>query len=335
MKLTLISGIFTMHGLFIASAVVIMILISVIYCKSREYDETLLLRIAPFAILFGFIGARLLYVSLCDSLYLEAVDKWKLLDGGYAIFGTFYAVALTVVIYCAIAKKKEQMLGAFDALSFAAPVAIAIGRMGSVFTEDCLGESVEPENLRFFPVALYSNTYGEYQYAVFFYEAVYCIISFVIIAYVCKNIKRTGAATYMFTVLYCGGRSFFESLRSDSIYFTFVRVSQVLAVLTLIGVFIAMCIKLAKKTGFKWKYLINYGVFSGAFALAFVSEFFMGSHSRFANTLKVFICCIIMVCTAVYTGYEYIASKKKRPEKDKQNGAVQRKRTKKAAKANR
>ncbi len=306
MKIPLVSGVLTMHGVFIASALIVTVFISFIFYKKRNNDETLLLHIAPLAILFGFAGARFMYVTVCDSLYIEEAEKWRLLDGGYALFGAFYAVALTVVIFCFAVKKRDKISGVFDALSFAAPLAIAVGRMGSVFTEDCLGETVEIENLRFFPIALYSDTYGEYQYAVFFYEAVYCILSFVFIAYVCKKNERKGAATYLFTVLYCGGRSFFESLRSDSIYVAFVRISQVMAVLTLIGAFIVMCVKLAKKTGFKKRYLILYAVFASAFAAAFASEFFMGSESRFGNTFIVMICCIIMIFTALYAGNEYL-----------------------------
>ena len=313
-----------MHGLFIASALVMAVFLSLIYYKKHEKDETVLLRIAPLAIFFGFAGARLLYVTVCDSLYIEEADKWRLLDGGYALFGAIYAAALTVIVFCVAANKKDKIIGIFDAMSFSAPVAIAIGRMGSVFSEDCLGEAVENEKLRFFPVALYSNTYGEYQYAVFFYEAVYCVLAFLLIAYVCKKVKKPGAATYLFTVLYCGGRSFFETLRTDSIYVAFVRISQVLAVLTLIGVFIVMCVKLAKKTGFKKRYLIVYTIFAGSFALAFVSEFFMGSESRFGNTLTVFVCCVVMTVTALYTGYEFLAATKTAERKGKKKSQKRR-----------
>ncbi len=321
MKLPLISGVFTMHGVFIASALVLTVFISIIYYKKRDGDETLLLQIAPFAVFFGFAGARFMYVTVCDSLYIEEAEKWRLLDGGYALFGALYAVAITIVIFCLAVKKRDKISGVFDAVSFAAPIAIAVGRMGSVFSEDCLGETVESDKLKFFPVALYSNTYGEYQYAVFFYEAAFCILAFVLIAYVCKKTNRKGVATYMLTVLYCGGRSFFETLRSDSIYVAFVRISQVLAALTLIAAFVVMCVKLAKKTGVKVKHLIAYTVFTAAFAIAFVSEFFMGSESRFGNTLIVFICCIVLTVTALYVGYEYLRAakteKKKKTATDK------------------
>ena len=93
------SGIFSLHGFFAAAAIVLLILYAFYYMSQKNYDYGVLMYITPAAVLFGFFGARLMYVSICDQLYVEAADKWRLTDGGYALYGAVVGVLMTVILF--------------------------------------------------------------------------------------------------------------------------------------------------------------------------------------------------------------------------------------------
>lgn len=311
------SGIFSLHGVFVAAAIVLMILFAFYYTSKKKYDVNTLMYITPAAIFFGFAGARLMYVTVCDQLYVEQADKWKLTDGGYALYGAAAGVILTVIVWWLITKRRFKLLKVFDAICISAPLAITVGRMGSIFSGDCLGETVEEEGLRFFPIAIYKNADSSYHYAVFFYEAVFCILMFFFIRYVDKKIKHSGTATFLFAVLYCSARSFLEGLREDSMYIGFVRINQVISILTVLGIFVYISIKLSRFTGFNWKYIISYVIVTAAFVTAFFSVFYMYSASAAWNTVQVLICCVVIAATTVYSGLLYSVKRKEKQKAEK------------------
>lgn len=311
------SGGLSLHGVFIALAVISMILYAIYYTSKNRYDNNALMYIIPPSIFFGFFGARLMYVTVCDQLYVEAADKWRLTDGGYALFGAAAGVILTVIAFWLITGRRIKLLTLLDTVCAAAPLGIAMGRLGSIFSQDCLGEAVESERLNFFPVAIFNDFDQSYHLAVFFYESVACVILFFIIMNAEKRTKRAGTASFLFAVVYCGVRAAFESMRTDSMYIGFVRINQVLAILTVIGVFVYVSVRLCRVTGFKPAYLIPYAIFTASFVTAFFSEFYMYSGSKVLNTVKIIICCLIMMATAIYTGALYVNRTKKKPEKKK------------------
>ena len=272
-------GVPSLHGLCIAAAIIVMMFYAFYYTSKKKYDVTTLLYIAPAAIFFGFAGARLLYVIICDKEYVEPADKWKLTDGGYSLFGAAAGVVVAVIVYWLLTRRRIKLTPIFDTLCASAPLAIAVGRLGSVFSESCYGEAVESEALRFFPISIYSETDMDFHYAVFFYEAVWCVIVFFLIRLAEKKIDRRGVASYMFAVLYCGARSLLESMRNDSMYILFARFSQVIAIFTVIGAFIWMSVKLVKATKFRWVYVISYVVFAAAFGIAFSAAQFKARFS--------------------------------------------------------
>ena len=311
------TGVLSFHGFFISVAIVVMLLYAFVYASKHKFDVSTLMYLTPAAILFGFAGARLLYVTVCDQEYVDQADKWRFTDGGYSLFGTAAGVVLTAVVWWLITKRKQKLLPLFDTICASAPLAIAIGRLGSIFSMDCLGDVVENDGLRFFPISIYNNSDESFHYAIFFYEAVWCVVIFFFIIYSEEKLKRRGVASYVFTVLYCGLRSVFESLRTDSMSLGFIKISQIISVFTLIGAFVWMCVKISRLTGFKPKYLITYGIFTASFVIAFLSQFFMYSNTKVRNTVIMLICCFVMMAVALYNGVVYIDESNKKKNRKK------------------
>ena len=300
------AGVLSFHGAFISVAIVLMILYAFYYASKKKYNITQLMYITPAAIFFGFAGARLLYVTVCDQLYVEQAEKWRLTDGGYSLFGAAAGVLLTVLGWWLITGRRHDITSVLDTVFASAPVAIFLGRFGSIFSGDCLGGIVENERLTVFPVSIYSPVDGSYHYAVFFYEAVYCALIFLVIKLAEKKFDRKGVASYLFVVLYCCGRALFESMRTDSMYIGFVRIGQAISGVVAIAMFIYMNIKLVKRSGFRYAYLISYAVFFAAFYTVFYSEFYMYSTSKVINTVQIMIGCFVIMVLNVLTGWLYL-----------------------------
>ena len=319
------SGQLPFNGIFAAVATVILILYAFYYTYKKGYEISTLIYITPAAIFFGFAGARLMYVIVYDALYLNPADKWKLADGGYALYGAAGGVIFTVLVWWLLSKRRFKMLKVMDAICISAPLAIAMGRMGSVFSGDCFGEIIENEKLRFFPVAIYKASDSTYHYAVFFYEAVFCLLMFFFIRYIDSKVKRCGTASFLFAVLYCSGRAYFEGLREDSMYFTlfrqyigFARLNQVISILTVTGFFIYISIKLCRLSGFKWKYLISYAIVTVSLVIAVFAVKDMDSASEVWGNAKILICCAVIAITVSYSGLLFAiaaAEKKKKAYK--------------------
>lgn len=294
---------FSWNGPFVMLAVTVLILFTLAVMMKRGVDLLPMTYIVPSAVLLGFILSRFIYVSACDALYLEQAEKWNLTDGGYCLLGSMLGAALAAVVCCFIARKPDYILTLFDCAAPGTAIAIAIGRFGSVFTEDCLGVVVFDEKLQHFPVSLYTNS-GVYRYAVFFWEAILCLVIAAVLLLMMKRSRR-GEQTLLFLMLYCGVRAFLESLRFDSMYVGFVRLSQLAAALVLLAVYVYFTVRSAKFIKYHTLYIVYHVVFTAALVLGFISMFFMGSHSASFNTVRLLISCVLLTacCLAIYYTY--------------------------------
>lgn len=217
------------------------------------------------AVIGGFlgavVGARLYYVifSLNDYTTAEGGLDWKAIinfrDGGLAIYGGVIGAILVGGIIAKIRKLKVTPL-----LDVAGPcflIGQAVGRWGNFFNHEAFGGNTT------LPWGMMSNRTIEYLasnydsiegkvdnflpvHPCFLYESLWCIIGFVLLHLYMKHRKFDGEVFLMYIGWYGLGRFFIEGLRTDSLYFGQIRVSQlvagtcVLAALLLIIVFRGM-----------------------------------------------------------------------------------------------
>lgn len=228
------------------------------------------------AVIGGFIGAiigaRLYYVifSLPDytaadgGLDFKAIISFR--DGGLAIYGGVIGAILVGGIIAKIRKLKITPL-----LDVAGPcflIGQAVGRWGNFFNVEAFGGNTT------LPWGMMSNHTIEYLasnydsiegtvdnflpvHPCFLYESLWCILGFVLLHLYMKHRKFDGEVFLMYIGWYGLGRFFIEGLRSDSLYFGQIRVSQlvagtcVLAAVILIIVFRGMVRRSGDYTFFK------------------------------------------------------------------------------------
>ena len=214
---------------YYAICIVIGIVFALILCKISKdnygIDFEDILEIILFAILFGIFGARIYYVLFNLKDYVsEPLKILNLRDGGLAIYGGLIVGGLVIIKLCK--KNKINTLDFFDYIVPFVVFAQAIGRWGNFFNVEAYGY----ETTSFFRMQIL-DSYGiiKHVHPVFLYEFVTNTIIFVFLRKLQTKRKFPGQIVCMYIFLYSGIRFFLESIRSDSLMFFSVRISQVLS----------------------------------------------------------------------------------------------------------
>lgn len=192
----------------------------------------------------GIIGARLYYVLFRLDYYIQNPSEILAVhNGGLAIYGGIIGGLLGG---CTVAKiKKISIPAILDVAVLGFLIGQGIGRWGNFVNQEAFGT---PTDL---PWGMMSeNTGGITVHPCFLYESLWCILGFVLLHFFSKKFRKyDGQIFLMYLVWYGFERMIVEGLRTDSLYIPFVnlRVSQILAALTLIAG-IVMLIIFRKRT---------------------------------------------------------------------------------------
>jgi prolipoprotein diacylglyceryl transferase len=128
----------TFYGVFIMTGVVIAWLVTRNRFVARGGNAAIAERIVIRVVVYGFLGARVAYVSTHLSRFED--EWWKVIaiwEGGLALYGGFTAGAIVMFVYT---RKWGASLPAFlDSVAPAVPFAQALGRFGNYFNQELFG----------------------------------------------------------------------------------------------------------------------------------------------------------------------------------------------------
>lgn len=193
----------------------------------------------------GIVGARIYYVVFSGQHY-TLMDILRVRDGGLAIYGGVIGGFLTGVLMCRL--RKVRFLPMADATVGGVILGQAIGRWGNFFNVEAFGSNTTlPWGMAGKPIADYLSMHQQ-QLAVqgiqvdpslpvhptFFYESMWCLAGFFVLAGFVKRRTFDGEVTLLYLAWYGAGRAFIEGLRTDSLMWGRFRVSQMLAVLLVV-----------------------------------------------------------------------------------------------------
>ena len=132
----------TFYGILVMTGVVVAWLVTRNRFVARGGDAEVAERIVIRVVIWGFVGARVAYVSTHLSRFED--EWWKVIaiwEGGIAMFGGLTAGAVAMYIY---AKKWGASFPDFlDSVAPAVPLAQAIGRWGNYFNQELFGTPTE------------------------------------------------------------------------------------------------------------------------------------------------------------------------------------------------
>lgn len=310
----------TANGLLVSFAVAASLVFACLFAVHRRtIDHRRLFLLSPFALFFGFVFARVFYVAFNSALFLDLQEKLALTDGGYSLFGAMFGAAAATVVFFLLRGETHLILPALDAIALGGAMGIAIGRWGNLLSEECFGDFIQSPALQRFPFAIYVSAYDDYCAALFFWESLLCMLLFVFLFSLSgKALSRPGAVLFQFLTWYCCARILTESMRQDSMYIGFVRVSQVIAALTMIALFIVLTVKKVRLAGFRAADLFTSIFFAACVGCGFWAEFYMGSDSRAQNLLLLAAVCLLMGCTLTLRHASYLRISGKCNQKIKQ-----------------
>ena len=184
----------------------------------------------------AILGARLYYVIFRFDYYSQNLGEIFAIWNGGLITG-----ALVLYIFA-----DRKLINTWDFLDIAAPsvmIAQSLGRWGNFFNQEAYGAAVD--NLDYLPGFIRDQMYieGSYRQPTFLYESLWNLLGFALILIFRRKWKslRRGHITAFYLIWYGFGRMVIEGMRTDSLMFFGLRVSQWLSVVLIgLGIFIIL-----------------------------------------------------------------------------------------------
>jgi len=233
------------YGILIAAALLIGIFVSYFLAKYRGQKGEEVVNFAPFAVIFGVLGARILHVIVNWSYYSANLSYiFAFRRGGLAIQGVMLGGVIALLVFCKI-RKLDFWLWA-DIISPALILGQAIGRWGNYFNQEAFGL---PTSLPWkifieapYRPAAYSNS--EFFHPTFFYEFLANLILFGLLLLIHRFYKKrpdkfpNGLIFVTYLGVYAIYRTVIEYYRLDSSEFLGIKVVYILDAIALIAALI-------------------------------------------------------------------------------------------------
>lgn len=231
------------YGIIIGIGFLLAFVYGISSCTKMKLNKGKLLDAVIIGLIGGIIGARLYYVLFFDGdKYLkDPISILYIHEGGLGIYGGIIGGLVAGGITAKI--KKINVLAALDIACLGFLIGQAIGRWGNFVNQEAFGSQT---NLPWGMVS--ENTAGVPVHPCFFYEFLWCSLGFVLLHIFTRKFRRYDGQTFLCYVMWYGtGRFFIEALRTDSLIICGMKVSQLLAAVTVLAA-LALLIIFRKRT---------------------------------------------------------------------------------------
>ena len=135
-------GNFTIHsyGLLIAVGVILAVIMAMKRAGKKDLNSEVVLNMAIICVVFGFLGAKLLYVLENFRAFLE--DPLSVIgSSGFVVYGGIFIGVAAIILYCRI--KKYSFFRYFDLLMPSVALGQAFGRLGCFCAGCCYGRETD------------------------------------------------------------------------------------------------------------------------------------------------------------------------------------------------
>ena len=220
------------YALLIMSGVILAVYLAMREAKKKRIIPDDILDFILIAFPIAIVGARLYYVVFDWSNYSQNLSEiFAIWHGGLAVYGGLISGALVLLVF-----SYYRAINPIDFLDIAAPgvmIAQAIGRWGNFVNQEVYGKAVE--QLNYLPNVIRNQMYidGSYRIPTFLYESVWNVVGFIIIMVLRRKPRflKQGEIFSFYLVWYGCGRFVIEGMRTDSLMFFGLRVSQWLSII--------------------------------------------------------------------------------------------------------
>lgn len=230
------------YAICIVSGLILAVYLSMKEAPRKKIDPDAIIDFILIAFPLAILGARLYYVIFEWGYYSQHLGEiFAIWNGGIAIYGGLLAGALVLYLF-----SRRRLIEPIDFLDIAAPsvmIAQSIGRWGNFFNQEAYGAAVK--SLNYLPSFIRDQMYidGSYRQPTFLYESIWNLLGFLLILILRRKPQflRQGEVTAFYLIWYGFGRMIIEGMRTDSLMFAGLRVSQWLSmILILVGLAIIL-----------------------------------------------------------------------------------------------
>lgn len=216
------------YGVLIGIGIILAVMYGSYAVKKTTLSQDDFLNMLLIALPCSIIGARAYYVIFNWSEYAgDIMSVFAIRNGGIAIYGGIIAAAATVIIYCRV--KGINFGIPFDLLAVGLPMAQAIGRWGNFINCEAFGGVTE------LPWGMVIGNSDIAVHPTFLYESLWNVISVILVLLAKKYKKFDGELFCVYMIWYGAGRFWIEGLRTDSLYLGNFRVSQIVALISVVA----------------------------------------------------------------------------------------------------
>lgn len=231
------------YGLLIAVGFLLAMIYGLKRARSFGIDPDRMIDVVLVSTLFAFVGARLYYVFFSDpaTYFADPIRILYVWEGGLGIYGGIIFAFIAGILMTRW--RKVNTLAMFDLASLGFLIGQGVGRWGNFFNQEAFGSNTTlPWGMTGNIIQSGATGMEEYYdpflpvHPTFLYESLWCLLGFVVLHIVSKKAYAfKGQIFAMYLIWYGAGRFFIEGLRTDSLYIGTMRVSQLVAVLAVLG----------------------------------------------------------------------------------------------------
>ncbi len=251
------------YGLIIGIGVLLAIAFVVKQAPLFGIDADRMIDVILIGLVLGIIGARLYYVLFVSNIEYETLwDVINLRDGGLGIYGGIIFGFLGALLGCKW--RKVPVLPMFDVVAMGFLIGQSIGRWGNFFNQEAFGgNTTNPLGMISPATTAYLSSQQSFLleqgitadpllpvHPTFLYESLWCALGFLLLFLYRKHRRFNGEIALFYAIWYGTGRFFIEGLRTDSLLFMGLRISQIVAVVSVLcalGIWLYVRMRVGKK----------------------------------------------------------------------------------------
>lgn len=236
------------YGIILATGLFLGILYAFHYAKRVGVDEDRLVDVLMAGVIGAIVGARLYFVAFSWDMYKD--DLWQIFNvrhGGIAIYGAIIGGIAAGAVLCKM--RGVRMLPTLDLAAGGFLIGQAIGRWGNFVNIEAFGDNTTSifgmtspaitgylEQLKRSGAAWTAGIDPNLPvHPTFLYESAWCLLGFLLMNFIFIRRRRfDGECFLIYAAWYGAGRFVIEGLRTDSLMWGGVRVSQALALVCVI-----------------------------------------------------------------------------------------------------
>lgn len=236
------------YGLLIGIGFMLAGTYALLNARKVGVDSDRLIDVVMVGLVCGVIGARLYYVIFDWETFQDDLSKiFDIRQGGLAIYGGILAGMAGGIIMAKI--RKVRVRPAMDLAAAGFLIGQGIGRWGNFVNVEAFGSNTNsilgmtgPKVVGYLTQvknsgAAWTQNIDPHMpvHPTFLYESVWCLTGFLIIALLLMRRRKYDGQVFLFYTAWYGlGRFFIEGLRTDSLMWGPVRVSQALALVAFV-----------------------------------------------------------------------------------------------------